>query len=508
MFVPQRASLVLSLQTQPETIEAYEQSGLTADERRSLHQLFTQFKENVLAGTGIHYTRDIRPWLGDEATAAVVTPDLDRNPANGQQAGYLMALSIQDLPRAQDFLQVFWEKRALAGSSPLFDQYAGVKIIADNDVATARFGDRFILISNSAKVLRQALNVVQVPEYGLSSREPVLQAMRRLPTARIGLLYASDDAVQEFLDPDRGMDFLDQSHVDGGFVAAIALEPQGIRLEGQAIAVASASAEPSPPAASARLTEVLRYVPTQSLMAFFGTDTAQLFTEAPQFPQTLIQARLKQWRDRWQPLFTTEGIVPVSGDYALALLENLPQPEWIFAAHPITDFTPEGDALDPSIEALNAAGAEQGLNVVTFSLGDRTITAWTNIESNVVPVSKRKPIGAVNEDVVFDAKPEGVYTRIDRVLLVASSPEAMNAALTAQALADESALQQSFQELPTATTGYLYLEGQSLRTLVEDRIQVGDLFARTQPLSGAVQSLTVGRDRTAHDIGFIQLQAS
>lgn len=505
-FVPQRAPLVLSLQVTPETIEAYEQSGLAAGERRSLHQLFTQFKENLLDGTGIRYTHDIRPWLGDEAALAVVAADLDRNPGNGEQPGYLLALSIEDLPRAQDFLQVFWEKRTLAGITPQFDQYAGVKITADDQVAMARFGDRFVLISNSPKVLRQALNVVQVPEYGLRSREAVVQAIENLPTTRIGLLYASSEAVQDFLDPDQDAVAV---NADGGFVAAIALELQGVRLEGQAIASAAAPTPGlNPPAASSALTELLRYVPKRSLMAFFGTDTAQLFEASPQFPQTLIQSRLKQWRDRWQPLFTAEGIVPVAGEYALALLENAPQPEWIFAARPIGGPAADEDPLTRSIEALNAAGAEQGLNIVTFDLGDRTITAWTQIESNVVPVPNRKSLGAVTEDVVFDANPEGVYTRIGDVLLLASSPEAMNAALNSEALADEFPLQQSLQELPTATTGYLYLEGQSLRTIVEDRLGVGNLFARTQPLSGSVQSLTLGRDRTSHDVGFIQLHAS
>ncbi|MBF2077119.1 MAG: DUF3352 domain-containing protein [Synechococcales cyanobacterium T60_A2020_003] len=508
MFIPQRAPFVFALQANPENIEAFKQTGLTADERRSLHQSFLQFKQNLLEGTGIRYTQDIRPWLDDEITAAIVSEDFDQNSANGKQPGYLLALSIQDLPRAQEFLQLFWEKRVLSGMNPQMEQYAGVKITADDSVATARFGDRFVLVSNSAKVLRQALNTVQVPEYGISHREAVMNAMRQLPTDRIGMLYVSEDKIQEFLSLDQNTS---PDSTDDGFVAAIALNDHGIRLEGQDITSTppTASGAVQPTASEfASLESIMRYVPSRSAVVLFGFDSQQLFNSVSSFPQRLIDSRLEPWRKRWQALFMNEGAAPVSGSYALVLLENQPKPEWIFVSHPVDDAVVSATEPSDWITALDEAGRAEGLNVVTLPLGDRSITAWTRIESNIVPLPNRKPSSAVTEDVVFDAEVEGVYTIIDQVLLVASSPEAMNAALNADSLYTVGGMQQSLEGLSSTSTDYLYFDGRSLQSMLEERLGLDTALARTQPLSGAIQSLTLSSDRPSRKTGFIQLQSS
>lgn len=507
-FIPQRAPFVFALQASPESIEAVKQSGLTAVEQRSLHQAFLQFKQNLLEGTGIRYTQDIRPWLDDEITAAIVSEDFDQNPANGKQPGYLLALSIQDLPRAQEFLQLFWEKRVLSGVNPQMEQYAGVKITADNSVATARFGDRFVLVSNSAKVLRQALNTVQVPEYGISHREAVMNAIRQLPTDRIGMLYVSEDKIQEFLSLDQNTS---PDSTDDGFVAAIALSDHGIRLEGQDITSPPppASGALQPPASKfASLESIMRYVPSRSAAVLFGLDSQRLFSPESSFPQRLLDSQLEPWRNRWQTLFMTEGSAPVSGRYALVLLENQPKLEWIFVSHPTDDAVVTETEPSDWITALDEAGRAEGLNVVTLPLGDRSIRAWTRIESNIVPLPNQKPLSAVTEDVVFDAEVEGVYTTIDQVLLVASSPEAMNAALNSDSLYVVGGMQQSLESLSSASTDYLYFNGRSLQSMLEDRLGLDTILARTQPLSGAIQSLTLSSDRPSQKTGFIQLQSS
>jgi hypothetical protein len=519
MFMPRQAPFILSLQANPEVLEAYEYIGLTPEQRRSRHQAFAQFKRNLLAGTGLRYTSDIRPWVGDEITFAITSEDLDRDPTNGRQPGYLAALSIQDDAQAQAFLQRFWEKRELAGQTVQHQTYAGVKILADETLAMAQFGDRFMLMANAPKVLRQAINVVQVPEYGLKRDDSVMAAFKTEAQSttgdRIGVLYAQSEAIQWVIDPDAVSDQATASTPRNAnpVVATLALTEQGIRLAGTEVgAVPTLTPSGQSGSRTDALEDVLRYVPSRSAIALVGANVNQLLEQAEEFPQRLVSSKLAPWRDRWQDLFFGESGAQISGHYALATLSTAPQPAWIFVSHPAAAEEETEGAIAQWIEALNAAGTQQGLNVVTFPLREHTVTAWTRIDSNVVPLPARGAVSAVTEDVIFDAEVEGVYTTVDGTFLFAPTPEALNAALSAasngEALANAEPQIMTNPAFLSAQSAYLYANGQSLWATLDTQPGTQHLWARTQPFSNTMEFLVLSRDRPDHDVGFIQLQGA
>ena len=93
---------------------------------------FSQLKNRLLAKSNIDYQDDIEPWLGDEITLAVTTIDIDRDPENGLQTGYLMALATAKPGKSRDFLELLFSKRAFSGTNLGIERYKGVKVIYDN----------------------------------------------------------------------------------------------------------------------------------------------------------------------------------------------------------------------------------------------------------------------------------------------------------------------------------------------------------------------------------------
>ncbi|MCZ0903185.1 DUF3352 domain-containing protein, partial [Microcoleus sp. HI-ES] len=101
VFVSKQAPLLASMLVNPDRLEALRQVFATPEERSRSHAEFEQIKKSFLASTGLDYSRDIQPWIGDEITLAVTTPDFDGDSNNGQQAGFLLAVSSQKVDRSQ-----------------------------------------------------------------------------------------------------------------------------------------------------------------------------------------------------------------------------------------------------------------------------------------------------------------------------------------------------------------------------------------------------------------------
>ena len=208
MFVPKQAPVMVSMLANPDRLESFGQVVALPGKRRRSRQELNQLKTNLLANTGLDYRRDIQPWLGDEITLAVTTIDIDRDEQNGRQPGYLMALAPKNAARSREFLDLLFDKRAIAGTDLAFERYKGVELIYDNSrpqvdkqntldrtaksqetLAGAVVGSRFVLFANHPKVLRDAINSVQATDLNLTSFKEYQQALTQLPQSRIGLIF-------------------------------------------------------------------------------------------------------------------------------------------------------------------------------------------------------------------------------------------------------------------------------------------------------------------------------
>ena len=187
IFMSKRSPIVASFFGNPDRLFSGELALTPPTQRRAIQTEFKRFQDSLLKDTHLKYSRDIQPWAGNELTWALTATDLDRDSNNGQQPGYLVAIATDKPEQAQKSLERFWQKRVAKGADLVVEQYVGVPIVsAAGSLASAVVGDRFVLLANHPKVLRDALNNAQVPELNLSNSKIYQQVTGNLPCRIFG----------------------------------------------------------------------------------------------------------------------------------------------------------------------------------------------------------------------------------------------------------------------------------------------------------------------------------
>jgi len=536
MFVSRQAPLMASLLVNPDRLAAFRTVIATPGERKQAQAEVAQLKQALLANTGLDYTEDVQPWLGDEVTLAISTLDIDRDLENGRQPGYLLVLSAKDPERAREFLQLYWQKRAIAGTDLVFEQYKGVKLIygkvtypesgatADNlalrplsiltspNVAAAAVGDRYLLFANYPKVLRDAINNAQAPDLNLETARPYQQAIAALKQPRIGLSYVNLPGLVDWLAEETALpgQKTTATELKPGTTAqalAIALQPnrQGLLAETALIGTTQESFQPK----LAEPVTALQYIPMSSPIAASGVNLDRLWSgvandsdSSGKFSQIVDQA-VTSLQKRWQIDVPQEVFAWVKGEYAIAMLPNqqtqaapakrkkrkqadLPglsstspfTEDWVFVAER------KGSEAKEAIAHLDDLARKQGLSVGPVQLGEQTVSAWTQLSA---ASAKRSPLA-------LQATIQGVHTTVDDYEIFATSLAAMAAALQADAasLVKRGEFQQAIAPLQQPNNGYLYLDWQKARPILEAKLPVLKVVELTiKPLVQHLDALSV-----------------
>lgn len=503
IFVPKQAPIVASLLVNPERLETFRQVVARPVNRRRSRNELKQLENSILAKQGIDYRRDIRPWLGDEITVAVTSLDFDRNAQNSAQPGYLLAATIKNPQQARDFLQQFYAKQATAGAPDLvFEQYKGVNLVYKRPEAIEKsatglpetltgavVGDRFLLFANHPKVMREAINNVQVANLSLNDDEIYQQKLKTLTEPRIGLSFVNLPALAAWVSkqPEPSTDAL-----KGSETLAIALSLNRLGLLAQ---TALLSTQPSSETLKPTLSKpvaALQYIPNNSLLALAGTDLNQFWNrlragqEGNNTLKPLIERAIASLQSRWD-LELPEAIFSwVQGEYAISALPRPDQtnPDWIFVAQK----TPESNA-QAAIEHLDTLAKQRGLSVGTLPLGDKTITAWTKLVTSATTVA-----GKNDRTMRLEAQVEGVHATVGDYEIFTSSIEAMSEALqgSENSLVKNDNFKEAIAALPEQNDGYLYLDWLNGEQLVKNQlpiVQVAELIAK--PLFDHLRSLSI-----------------
>ncbi|HEY9663587.1 MAG TPA: DUF3352 domain-containing protein, partial [Allocoleopsis sp.] len=210
VFIARQSPWVMSLLVNPDRLTTLQLQDTPPQKRRQVQRKWQKLQQSLFASSQLDYNQDIRPWLGDELTFAVTTADLDRDEQNGQQPGYLLIATVKDAEQAQQSLQNFWQKRTRSGEALVLEQYAGVPLgyttkksrgkpgkqgtpvdrpLTLTSPAIATVSDQFVLFANHPKILRDAINNLQVPELSLSTSETYQAALEQLNSPHIGVLF-------------------------------------------------------------------------------------------------------------------------------------------------------------------------------------------------------------------------------------------------------------------------------------------------------------------------------
>ncbi|NJK36528.1 MAG: DUF3352 domain-containing protein [Oscillatoriales cyanobacterium RM2_1_1] len=533
IFVPENALAMGSFLVNLDDAESI-QKALTASRGCQSSNEINRIRSLVLQGTGLNYNKDIRPWLGNEVTLALMTLDIDRNRKNGAQPGYLFALSTTDAGASRGALEKFWQRQQAAGETVAYEQYKGVQFtyrqmgeptakskgskalnsqgLNSQGLSTAAFGDRFVLFANSPKVLREAINDVQAASLSLDQSQVYQRAVQQLGGGQLGFVFLN-----------LGRWGLDLTRADAvptaqpSLALAISANPKGLITETALIA----TEEPGNGSAAPSLTQpiaALKYLPKSSPLVIAGTDLRHLWAEVeatlattPQL-QNLARQPLEIIKQLWGVDLAEDIFSWVTGEYALALWPRTdrPRPDWLF----IAQRSPEAQA---AIDQIDQIAEAQGYRIEQFSLGGQTLSTWAEVATVPVQLDPVDPVDPADTPIdpqIVRERAKGAHATVEDYEIFTTSVEAMDKAIGAAKagyILNDQDFKTSLGQLPKENDGYLFLNwtqgGQLLQRQVP-LLKIVELSARS--FFDHLHSLTITSTGMTEDVKratvFVQLR--
>jgi hypothetical protein len=485
MFVSRTSPAMISLLVNPQDLQ-------------SLNREFTQAIAKLSAK---NITSDIQSWLGKEISLVVTTEDLDRNPDNGMQPGYLMVLATEDPTQSREFIKLLFSQRGLLGKKLEVSKYNGTKLVYDlpseNKLTSSQFSGfeinsslagavvgKYVLFANDIKVLKESINNVQAPNLNLVSSPKYQRAIQELPKNALALGYFNLPYVAKW----QNLKFPETSisaNYDSQLLSLV-LNPDGLLVE-----TGFFNPSPVPPQASMDrlnnvVTNAVNYLPESVGLAISGTNLQEesginkLWQQAtttiygsPTIGTRRLLPRLWELQEQLGISLSDDIFSWIDGEYALGIFPTVEDnTHWTF----IVENSP---SLIQGIAHLNTVAIKQGFNVSSFPLNDQTIFAWTKLKF-------------LNK--IVDAQIIGLHTTVDNYEIFASDILTMEKILTHQ----ENPLTQNRQFNTAAghrsqtNQGYVYIDWQKSQRFLEIQqplVPLGELFA--QPLFKNLRSLTI-----------------
>jgi hypothetical protein len=484
IFVSKSSPAMVSLLVNPDALQTIEPKGE-----------FSQLKNRLLAKSNIDYQNDIKPWLSDEITLAVTTIDIDRDPDNGLQTGYLMALATAKPQKSREFLELLFSNRAFSGTTLGVERYKGVKVIYDhpedlpgekikNSLAGAVVNN-FVLLANHPQVIKEAINNLQAPDLNLISSLEYQKATQQIPKNALAVTFLNLPIVAKW----QGLELAESTY--NSQILSLVLNSQGLLAESTFLTtseIVTSSLPLSQPVAA------LQYIPESTALAIAGTDlsnldnsnlaklwqqgTATIYGDS----EDTISRLLKPWGDiqkNWGLNFKQDIFNWVKGEYALALLPNSENltPHWLF----IVEKTPE---LVSGVAHLDHIAREVGLNVSSLTLDEQKVSAWTQITATTEK----------NTSINVDAKIKGVHTTLDNYEIFSSDLNTLKAALSKKqkSLLENPQFQNSMAVIPQPNQGYIYLDWENSQYILKRQLPLLQFVeVLGKPLFNNLKSLTV-----------------
>ncbi|MBD2114838.1 MULTISPECIES: DUF3352 domain-containing protein [Cyanophyceae] len=466
-FVPKQSPIVASVLVRPDRLASLWEYLATPRLRQETRHDQELIEQALLANTGLSYSRDIQPWLGEEVTAAMVTPDLDQDPTNGTTPGYLVALACNDSAAAQAALELYWQNRAIAGDALTFEDFSGNRLIYARrstprsaqaetaSLATALVADRYVLAANHPDVLRQALTAAQSTDLNLQSDRRYKAALGELPNQRVGLLALNLPAVSQWLNPDRNfaetlVDLGEIGTADdqvGWALMSWRLSREG--LVGHTALLAAQGHRLHPQRVTATDWDIVPYLPENLAVTAIGSDLATLGqrinpllalaspTGEESFPLAkLIDSALGQG---------ATNILETGVDQAYGVglgTAATGSPDWLVVA-------PQSEPLASALAGMTALAQGQGLGVGSLDLRGTPAIAWTRL---ALPKRGSQPLQVV-------AEVAGLHAQIDQYEALAASPAMLDAVIHPAAVPRQRpAWWSQVTQVPGPSTGYVHID--------------------------------------------------
>ncbi len=338
-LVPQNTLATMTVTTDELTWLKLRQFG-TAETQQQFDGLLREWKDRLFTDNGYSFKRDIKPWIGDRVTLAM----LNDKPINGRSSGgglesigqnLVLVVPIADPVKAKALLgegpknsDVTWTDRSYKG--------VDIKTIQAKDETafeSAVIGTSWLLLSNSKEALEQAIDthkggrsLLDVSGYRkaatrIESPQPpgknFAQIYLNIPVVTKALESPAGSASRGSIVPLQGSQ---------GIVATALIESEGVRFQGMSWLLPKNDLVYSTMSNDAG--EMPRRLPTDTLVMMSGSNLQQFWSgfsegnSSPPFfpnPQNLEAGLLTQ-----TGLDLEEDILPwAAGEFALGLLPPL-----------------------------------------------------------------------------------------------------------------------------------------------------------------------------------------
>lgn len=507
IFVPKQAPVMVSLLVNPDQLEAFRQLVAPPLQRRQSRAELNRLEQSLLGNTNLNYRRDIQPWIGDEITLAVTSLDFDRNKENTAQPGYLLAVKTTDAERARAFLQLFYTQQSLAGTTDLvFEQYKGVNLTYRRSLTpappsnatqtpealTSAVVGNYVLFANHPKVLREAINNVQVENLRLDNDPDYQQMLQSLVEPRIGLSFVNLPALAAWISQ-QPIPVQDSFQASETLAIALSLNRQGLLAQTALVGTQLGNESLSP--TLAQPVDALQYIPAESALAIAGTNLNQLWNQLSarlandDALKPLLDQSVASLQSRWGIQLPEDIFSWVQGEYALSVLPrpDRKNPDLIFVAQKAA-----GVQAEQGIEHLDNIAQERGLSVGNLPLRDKTITAWTKLVTSAMPIA-----GKDDTLMKLEAQVGGVHATVGNYEILTTSLEAMDEALKGveNSLLKSDRFQDAIAPLPQLNDGYLYLDWATSQPFIEPQLPlVRVLEVAGKPLFEHLRSLSISSE--------------
>ncbi|MEA5567995.1 DUF3352 domain-containing protein [Anabaena sp. UHCC 0399] len=483
IFVSKLAPVTVSLLVNPDRLQALESAGE-----------ISKLKTSLLAQSGLDYRQDIQPWLGNEITLAVTTLDIDRDPENGKQPGYLMALATEKPAKSSEFIQLLFSKRVLAGANLTTEEYNGAKLIYDDaqpklEPLASAVVDQFVLFANDARVLRDAINNVQAPDLSLTSSPQYQKAIEQLPKGAVAVTFFNLPTLAQW----QGLELPEPIY--DSQITSLTLNSKGLLAETSFFTTSEVTPPSSP---LSQPVGALQYIPPSAGLVISGShlnnlgdsNLAKLWTQAKTAISgsgTDVISRLEQpllaIQKAWGINLTQDVFSWVQGEYALGLIprNGKTSPGWIFVAEKQDSF-PEG------IARLDAIASSQGLNTNSLSLDQQKVVAWTELIA-----ATKKSDAQDRPAFTVEANVKGLHTTLGNYEVFTSDLETMNEVFTNKdnSFMKNRNFQNSVAAIPEPNQGYVYLDWNKSHNLLERQLPILKLLeVLGKPFFDQLRSLT------------------
>lgn len=513
IFIPKNTPAMVSILVNPDRLAALRQVLVPAGLRRSTRAEFEAWRDSLLASTDLSYEQTIRPWLGSEITGAITSLDLDRDPSNGRQLGYLLALTTQDPQKSREFLTTFWQKRAASPADLTQESYQGTQITygkitqvnPDDGVpltlASAVVGDRFVLFANSPKALRNGINNAQATDLNLGNSPDYQRTLQSLPSNRVAFAYvnlpqladlAGDRSVQEKLDTLVDRNLVTYKSLAFGF----SITRQGLLADTALVPVEdSGKAVETVKATFDQPIGALQYLPTSSSVVAAGAHPKTQWQGLIQGTQgysslaKLLDLPVKAIEQQWNVKVLDDLLNWVEGEYAVALLpEFQKKADWIFVAARSRE-----NAIQTGLSKINAIAQQQGLTIGKLPIDNQMIDAWTKLTPTRSFKGKRD--NGLSAQVVLTHAQIGDYD------VFTPSLGLMQQLLATPAADDRHPWDRQIAPLQTPNNGYLYLRWPGVKPYLEQQLPGLKLLEFLgQPLLNQLNAVTISSYGTSDGI--------